>query len=146
MVEPMADIPQSVSGTSTAKRFDRASRLVLVIALGLWLGSLAQRLYRFTLPTDGWTFEMGTIGTDTQDHPHYVENLIGAPTPLQSGDWLLEVDGQPIQDLIHAALHFQAPASIPWQAGQSTPYTVLRGGQQVSLVVPLYHWPLPPVA
>ena len=114
----------------------------MLIALALLLGSLAQRAYRLTLPTDGWSFEMGTIGSDTQDHPHYLENLIGAPTPLQPGDWLLAVDGHPLADLTHAALHFQAPADIQWQAGQQTHYTVLRGGAPLALDVPLYHWPV----
>lgn len=47
--------------------FDRVSWAVLVCALVLMTGSIMQKVYRFTLPTDGWSVTGGTIGGPDQD-------------------------------------------------------------------------------
>lgn len=126
----------------TSPRFDRISWSVLVFACILVLGSLGQRLYRFTLPTDGWSFENGTIGGDSQDRPHFLTNLLNAPSPIQPGDWLMEVEGEPEEAFLRRAFFFQPQPAILWKAGNTVRYTVLRDGEMVQLDVPLYTWPV----
>ncbi|MCB0153565.1 MAG: hypothetical protein KDF65_02125 [Anaerolineae bacterium] len=109
--------------------------------MALVLFSTAQKAYRLTLPTDGWAFETGEIGSPDQDRPTYTHNLLNRPSPLQPGDRFLAVEGQPFEIISTTALTLQ-PRSLPaWQSGQTVRYTVARKGQTVNLDVPLYHWP-----
>jgi signal transduction histidine kinase len=123
-------------------RFDRVSWLVLALALGLILFSTAQKAYRLTLPTDGWTFITGDVGSADEDRPTYQTNLLGQPSPLRQGDRLLAVEGPAFESILAEAVAGQVQPLPNWRAGQTVQYTVERQGQPIILDVPLYTWPL----
>jgi hypothetical protein len=129
-------------GLPISSRFDRSSWLVLVFGCILVLGSLGQRLYRFTLPTDGWSFESGTIGGDNQDRQRFLDNLLQYASPIQPGDWLMDIEGEPQEAFLRRAVSFQPQPAILWNAGDRVQYSVLREGGLVQLEVPLYTWPV----
>ena len=122
-------LPNSVS--IPARRLSRGSWLVLALVLGLIALSLAQLLYRFTLPTDGWSITKVPVFGAEQT---YQANLAGAVSQLQSGDYLLAVGGVPVSDIKPGA----RPAA--WAAGQTVLLTVLRAGETLTLAVPVLHW------
>lgn len=125
-----------------ARRWDRGAWLACVVALLLTVAGLGQRIYRFTLPTDGWAFNVGTVGGDNQDRPEYWSNILGMPSPLQRGDWLLAVNGVPYEEILGGEMRVPPQATIRWEAGQTVRYTVLRGGDRLTLPVVLYRWPI----
>lgn len=120
--------------------FDRVSWAVLALALLLVGGSAMQKVYRFTLPTDGWAFVGGTIGGPDQDRPVYTVHVLDEPSPLQSGDKLLAVEGRRIEDLIADAEALRVKSLPLWRAGSVVRYTVERNGRPVSLDVQLTDW------
>jgi len=115
------------------KRFSRASRFVLALAIALVLLSAAQKVYRLTLPTEGWS----TTTDFESDAPIFVENLLTTPSDLRAGDRLVAVEGQDILELQRQALRGQS-ADLDYRAGETVRYTVLRGGAERELAVPLY--------
>jgi hypothetical protein len=104
---------------------------VLAFVLGLVALSLAQLLYRFTLPTDGWSVTKVPFFGPEQI---YQTNLAGAASKLQPGDHLLAVGGVPVAEIPPGA----RPAD--WVAGQTVQVTVLRAGETLTLAVPVLHW------
>ena len=115
---------------------------ILVIALTLVACAVAQLALRLSLPTDGWAFDYGTVGSSDQDSMTFTENVLGMPSPLQSGDYLLSVDGQPLADITAGGLAGGAERPRDWQVGHEVAYAVSRDGQVVTLQVPLYAWPM----
>ena len=129
--------------SKAARSFNWLSGLVLALVLGLILTSTAQKVYRLSLPTDGWSFTTGEIGSADQDRPIYEANLLGQPSPLRSGDKFLGVEDRSFEAISYAqAVTGQVQPLPNWRAGQTVQYTVERQGQPVKLVVPLYTWPL----
>src|SRR5688572_7718236 len=86
-----------------ARQFHGISWLVLVVALGLILFSIAQKAYRLTLPTDGWLFATGAVGSTDEDRPTYLRNLLDQPSPLQRSDRLLAVEGRSFEQILAQA-------------------------------------------
>lgn len=122
------------------QRWNRANRAILLLAVALLMSSIAQLVYRLTLPTDGWSWTAGAIGTATEDTITYDTNLLGQPSPLQQGDFVLAVAGYPYAELMTNAQALRPPLIHDWHAGTTVPYRVQRGGATVALDVPLYHW------
>lgn len=122
------------------RRWNGASWAILLIGVALLLSSAAQCAYRLTLPTDGWSWTDGAVGTETEDTITYDANLLGRPSPLQPGDFVLAVEGYPYAELMARALTVQPPLIRNWQAGTTVRYLVQRSGATVALDVPLYHW------
>jgi signal transduction histidine kinase len=116
------------------KRFSRSSRLVILFAIILVLASVAQKAYRFTLPTEGWS----TTTDFENDEPIFVQNLLDAPSPLQAGDRLKAVEGIPYTVLEQQVLQGNTVRLENYQAGQSVRYTVSREGKELDVEVPLY--------
>jgi len=133
--------PQQDAG----RRFDGISWLTLALTLSLILFSISQKIYRLTLPTDGWSFTTGEIGSVDQDRPTYTRNLLGLPSPLQPGDRLLAVEGQSFEVIYNRAKSDQIQPLPTWRAGQTMRYTVERQGRAVDLNVPLYAWQVRPL-
>jgi len=131
-----AAAPQPVA----ERRWNSASWAVLLIGVALLIGSIVQLSYRLTLPTDGWSWIDGAIGTASEDTITYDANRIGRPSPLQPGDFVLAVEGYPYAELMAHAQTAQPPLIRDWQAGVTARYLVQRGGLPVALDVPLYHW------
>lgn len=125
---------------SRAPRLNPLAWLVFALSLLLVGGSIAQKAYRLSLPTDGWAFHDGDVGSAYQDHPIYDRNLFDKPSPLRRGDVLLAIDGHSYQQLLARARGIGAPRLPSWQAGSSIRYTVVRRGQKITLSVPLYSW------
>ena len=125
-----------------AMAFDRVSWIVLVLALVLVAGSIMQKVYRLTLPTDGWAFATGPVGGPDQDRPITTVHLLDAPSPLQAGDKLLMVEGRHHERLLADASTLQVSPLPEWRAGNVVQYTVERHGQPVTLDVQLSHWTL----
>jgi|GEM_PF-156235 len=112
-------------------RLSHVSWLVLACVLGLITLSLAQFLYRFTLPTDGWSVTKVPVFGPEQI---YQTNLAGAASQLQPGDYLLAVGGVPVAEIPPGA----RPAD--WVTGQTVQLTVLRADETLTLAVPVLHW------
>jgi signal transduction histidine kinase len=134
LVQRMTSIPHSLEleKQSNTHRFDRSSRLIVFLALSLLFITLAQKAYRFTLPTDGFS----SYPADVTNAPIFQKNLLGLPSPLQAGDEFVAVGGLPYTLLVQSP--FLARQKL--EAGDTVQYTVLRGGKEITLEVPLYSW------
>jgi signal transduction histidine kinase len=121
--------------TQDERRFDRSSRLVVSLALLLLFISVAQKAYRFTLPTDGFS----TQAAETSNAPIFQDNLLGFTSPLQRGDEFIAVNGLSYDVRVRSSMLLR-PESRRLEAGDTAQYTVLRNGREVTLEVPLYHW------
>ncbi len=122
------------------RRFRGVSLIILLIGGVLLICSTAQLAYRLTLPTDGWSYTSGAIGTAAEDTITYNTNLINQPSSLQSGDFVLAVEGHPYAELMSHALTGEPTLVGNWRAGTTVRYLVQRGDTTVALDVPLYHW------
>lgn len=118
--------------SSQSPHFDRGARLLLAFVILFLLVDIAQVLYRYTLPTDGWS-----VNNNNSNDWIYVANLVGAPTGLLPGDVVQSVDGRPAQ--ITRMLDFTTPPPN-WQVGNTVILSVQRGRQLVNIPVPLGHW------
>ena len=74
-----------------------------------------------------------------------VYNVLGEPSPLQKGDALLAIGGQPPYTGMRGALGMKSYLPPGWVAGGTADYQVERGGRQLTLAVPLYRWRLGPL-
>ena len=81
--------------------------LVMGFALLLLLLDTGQIIYRYTLPTDGWSIYTEEI---VESIYLFDSNLVGAPSDLQTADGLLAVDNIPLVGrlLPIMCLHHQA--------------------------------------
>jgi signal transduction histidine kinase len=141
-----ADIPISSSGKTViqpptnAIRWTLSAWIILSIGVTLIVSSSVQMAYRLALPTDGWSWTSGAVGSELEDTITYRQNLLRQPSPLQPGDFVLAVEGYPYAELMRHATTFQPPLIRQWQAGHSVRYLVRRGDAEVTLDVPLYIW------
>ncbi len=126
----------------TARQFHFASWLAAILAVGLILCSIAQKAYRLTLPTDGWSFISGAVGGADEDRPTYQNNILSQPSPLKRDDHLLAVEGRPFEQILAQAYDGQVQPLPNWHEGQTVAYTVERQGSTMLLQVPLYTWSL----
>lgn len=115
------------------RRFDQRSRLVLMLALLLLVGGVAQKAYRLSLPTTGWS---SSDQIDT-GRPVFEQNLLGKPSPLQPGDVFVAVEGVSFDEL---GRHMLAKPPATFEAGETVSFTVLRDGERMVLETPLYRW------
>lgn len=125
-----------MTSTVEENRFPLSARLALLFSLALVLGSSAQLLYRFFLPTDGWS-----IYTTELENPDWIydRNLVGAQSLLEQEDDLLDVDGLHV-----AGTASNQPLAAPenWTIGQTVKMTVLRDQQEISFDIPVVKWTL----
>jgi signal transduction histidine kinase len=116
------------------KRFSRSSLVVVLFAATLLLLGIGFRVYRFTLPTEGWSFrpdffKQGLI---------FDQNLMAVPSAFQKGDLLLEVAGENILQVFAFQKTLEKPEV--YRVGNIISYKVQRGDKILSLETPLYHW------
>ncbi|HXV44684.1 MAG TPA: hypothetical protein VEC96_16605, partial [Anaerolineae bacterium] len=123
------------SGSQDSSQFNVASGVVFTLALLILAVSQAQAFYRLSLPWDGWSFSRNLTGSGQQ--LIFYQNLAAGSSPLQSGDVLLAVEDQPLEELLAGALTLQPQRPPNWFVGGITRYTVLRGGEEMTLLVPL---------
>lgn len=124
MIEPAA--------TPARPRFSWSAKLLLLVVLLLNLFSLGLLAYRFTLPTDGWR----VIEPDGFEATGliYQENVLGAESGLQVGDWVTAVNDVPTDS---SAIFTPPSLGNAWRTGNTLYYTLLRDGQTLSIEVPL---------
>jgi hypothetical protein len=114
--------------------FNTGARLTLCFAALLVGLSVAQIVYRFTLPTDGWSVYTTEA---VQSEWNTYANLVGAPSELRPYDALLAVEGRSIQGTATSA-YLEPPPG--WQAGNEVVMTVQREDAQLAVAVPVVHW------
>lgn len=66
--------------------------------------------------TDGWRWISGAVGTALEDTITYDANLIGQPSPIQPGDFVLAVEGYPYAALLTNAQQGQRLYRANWQS------------------------------
>ncbi len=130
----------AIQPPTNATRWTVSAWVILLIGVTLMVSSSAQMAYRLALPTDGWRWTSGAVGSELEDTITYTKNLLGQPSPLRPGDFVLAVEGYPYHELVGHATTFQLPLIRSWQAGNSVRYLVRRGDAEVALDVPLYAW------
>ena len=118
-------------------RFDRGAWLVFAFALLFMLADVGELVYRYTLPTEGWSVIYSQDPTIISWS--YNANLVGVPSGLRIGDAILAVDGHTAQ--ITGTLR---PLTLPpdWAAGKTVMVTVQRGPETLTVPVRLTHWTL----
>jgi len=123
-----------MSQSSHERRFDMGAWLHLILMSALLVLSIANLVYRYTLPTDGWS--VYTTDIDPANWVYWV-NLVGAPSGLMVGDELLAVDGRSVAGAATAA-YVEAPPG--WQAGGGVTMTVIRDGERRDVKAPVANW------
>ncbi|CAA9568185.1 MAG: ATP-binding region, ATPase-like [uncultured Truepera sp.] len=121
---------------ASERRFDRSSLLIVGLALLLLLFGVAQKAYRLSLPTTGWS----TATAIDSVVPVFERNLLGLASPVRSGDVLTALEGHSLSEIHARAAHFQPTLSENYQPGERVRVTVERAGQRLNLDVPLYRW------
>lgn len=118
--------------SKTTPRFSRRDWLKAIFILVMLLYTIVELAYRFTLPTDGWMVTENDLPGLT-----YVQNILGESSPLQVGDRVIAVEGNPVDYEV-----FSTSASIQdaWQFGAVLHYSVVRDGQEIVVPVKLAHW------
>jgi len=142
---PPTDALTTEHSRSGVRRFNRAAWLTLVLSLAMILFSTAQKAYRLTLPTDGWTPVIGFESDNPAAEYNRVldKDMFGLPTPLRSGDELLAVEGQDVTNWEERGTHGEFISAPPnWQAGQTVQYTVRRNGEVLMVDAPIRAWTL----
>ena len=119
------------------ERFTRTSWFILTVCTVLVLLDIAQILYRFQVPTDGWLYNSETIAGPDGNILIYTTNLAGDASSLQPGDLLTAVAGLPVDggDLSHNPEAAVRLAGI--QPGDQVEYTLLRGDRPLKVTVDL---------
>jgi signal transduction histidine kinase len=141
-----ASVTTAIDGTLSfptalaERRMNRVSWAILMAGVLLIVGSAAHLAYRLALPTDGWSFTSGAIGTALEDTITYDRNLLGLSSPIQAGDFVLAVEGYPYSRLLDNAVA-GGPSLVPdWRTRTTARYIVQRGEGTVALDVPLRRW------
>ncbi len=116
-----------------ASRFDRSSWAVLLLALGFIASAGFYLVLAYQQPSDGWVYEARLDGQYIA-----VGSLVDEPGPLQAGDALVAIAGEPVMSTILRPL----PAPPGWQIGGTAQYSVERGGEILDLEMPLIRRPL----
>jgi hypothetical protein len=123
---PVSDLERSFSAASWGG---------LCAALVILILSVAVSLYRLALPSDGWS--VGMFVHAGQAQLIFSHNLLGTPSPIQRGDVLVAIDGQPAETMLARALILDPQRPPSWATGVTARYSVLRDGREVVLDVPL---------
>jgi hypothetical protein len=114
---------------------DRRSAVFLLLAVLFLTISLAQTIYRLTLPSEGWSFARDTTGSGS--HLIFDRNLTRRTSTLQSGDLLLAIDDQPFYKIQTNALVAAPQNPSGWRVGNSLEYLVERNGRLKTVNVAL---------
>jgi hypothetical protein len=116
-----------------ASRFDRSSWTVLLLALGFIASAGFYLVLAYQQPSDGWVYDARLDGQYIA-----VGSLVDEPGPLQAGDTLVAIAGEPVMSTILRPL----PTPPGWQIGGTAQYSVERGGEILDLEMPLIRRPL----
>lgn len=101
-------------------RFDRGAWLTLAVVVAWIAFTIGVTLWARQYPQDGWT-QNGPL--DPDGHYEVESNIAGMPSPLQRGDRIIGINGQPL-------VNGEFPPLPPnLQVGQVLQYTIQRGGE-----------------
>ncbi|MEZ4519962.1 MAG: hypothetical protein R3C44_25090, partial [Chloroflexota bacterium] len=118
-----------MSHPENERRFDRGAWLTLAAAVVLLLWPLTLSIIFAGIPSDGWaSYSLEGF----YDGPFIMNySLTGQPTPLQTGDVVVAIDGQPLTK--------GQPTTLPQPlvAGEIADYTIERNGQTLEVAIPL---------
>ncbi len=103
--------------------------MILCIAVGFILIAILYLALAFRQPSDGWIYQTRLDGNLIA-----IGSVLDQPGPLQAGDQVLAIEGQPTS-LVYVQ---PIPAPAGWRDGGSASYTILRDGRQLFLQVPLH--------
>jgi hypothetical protein len=120
-----------VQAAGDERRWDRGAQLTLAFVAGFALFCAALSAVALRLPSEG------CVVADTAGFSQIVHACFGdRPTPLRPGDELVAAGGVP---LLIEEENFWARAARPvgWGAGATIPFSVRRGGETLSLPVPI---------
>jgi hypothetical protein len=131
---------RAVFARQDSSRLDIFGWALLGLALLIVTLSFAQSLYRMDLPSEGWSFARDMSGAGQR--LVFERNVAGAPSPLEPGDLLVAVDGQPVESLLARAIAARPRPPDGWVVGSIVPYTVLRAGRSLTFDVPLVRCPI----
>lgn len=117
-------------------RFTRSSLLVVGLALLLLLAGVAQKAYRLSLPTTGWS----TLNTIDSNVPVFERNQLGKASPLRPGDRFVALEGHSLEEIHARSAAGRSTMPANYAAGEQVRMTVAREGRLLALEVPLYGW------
>jgi hypothetical protein len=131
----------SATKMSEEHRFDRGAWLVLLFVVIFIALDAAQVAYRFSLPTEGWLVNTSDADANSLDIP-LIQNLVGAPSPLQPGDLIYVIGGIPVDEILQDTdpTHMLVPSG--WRVGDQVSVTVKRNGAMLTFDIPIVHWTL----
>lgn len=118
---------------------DRNSLVFLALILLLILINFGQLAYRLFQPTDGWTIKIDPAAN------RFDRNILGEPSPIQSGDKILSIVGYPYANYLTGRSNFLDLRPANWLMGGTVTYQVQRDGKEINLTVPLYSWRIVPI-
>lgn len=123
---------------SARSQLTRGAWGVLLFALVLVMLSMAQVVYRSTLPTDGWV----VLSTESLASPGwaYLANMVGAPSGLRRDDVVIAVDGRSLPGQAGTA---PVPPPPGWGVRPTAELSIMRQNRQLKLPVPIVRWSLP---
>lgn len=118
------------------RRFSGGTLLVVGLALLLLFVGIAQKAYRLSLPTTGWS----TMNAINSDVPVFERNLLGHPSLLLPGDRFVALEGLGLREIQARAAAGRSAMPTNYEVGERVEFTVERAGRLLKLAVPLYYW------
>jgi hypothetical protein len=131
--------PRTTTDIPNERRFDRGSWLAVGSVLLFFLWTLPLAITQMRMPIDGCLLDMSNF-----DAPAVTTCFADWPTPLRSGDLIIQVAGT--STAIDIANAVPKPPPPGWVDGGIVRYTVLRNTQSIDLDVPLQSMDLGDVA
>jgi hypothetical protein len=117
------------------RRWTAGSYVAAGFALFMIAVKLGISLIGLSRPTDGWLTAGGLRSYPPEIR--FLWSYFDEPSPIKSGDRLLKVYDQPLEQILeagHAFLQVEAP---DWPDGTLLKYEVLREGEQLTIDVPI---------
>jgi hypothetical protein len=119
--------------TRDETQFNRGAWAVLLIAALLIGMGIFTIIYRYLLPTDGWSYQSSV----TNQVLAFDVNLVGARSELRAGDILTAVNGIAAEQILKDVYH-QTPPN--WRVGGRMTYNIQRDGKLLAVDIPVVAW------
>jgi signal transduction histidine kinase len=129
---------QPTTNLRDERRFDRGSWIALAYAVVIFVCSAAEIAFSLSLPHDGWVITSAGAATGIQ----LEFNWLGRPSKVRQNDLLLAIDGKSVTQIHSEALAFSGMQPRTWPDGHILQYTVRRGGEELTVDVPVHYYSL----
>jgi hypothetical protein len=123
------------------RRWTAGTWVAAAFAAFIFLFNSGMALISFTWPSDGWMIS-GDIILAEYPEISFEFPLTQDPTPIQSGDRLLAINGQTVATLVHAQHNLFQLVPPDWPDGTLLRYDILRGEETLLLSVPICRLPI----